>query len=255
MPLAAVLHNLCSRYAKWFNRRYSRTGHLFERRYRARLIETEESACRLIRYIHLNPVRAGLVCEPAVYPWSSHGTYVGTAKTPWLETRWILRLFGDSREQARRGLERYISEGLAEEVEVEQAEDLAQLLVEEEAPELTSVRVVPIRGATKGPPVWRLAQLEDLLQVITALEGSELSELGGRSQNRTIARARALSAYFAKQCRDLTIAEVARALGRDPSTLGRAADGIAKRLEIDSGLKRRVELTREHLTGAVLRRK
>ncbi|HWP10718.1 MAG TPA: transposase [Ramlibacter sp.] len=65
------------RYVRYFNRLQGRTGTLWEGRYRSTLIQTERYLLTCMAYIDLNPVRAGLVADPAEYLWSSHGHYVG----------------------------------------------------------------------------------------------------------------------------------------------------------------------------------
>ena len=72
-----VMHRLCLQYARYFNRKYDRTGPLFEGRYWASLIGSQGHFFEVMRYIELNPVRAGLVDMPAQYPWSSHGHNTG----------------------------------------------------------------------------------------------------------------------------------------------------------------------------------
>lgn len=63
-----------------------RRGHLFQGRYRALLVDGDSYLLELIRYIHLNLLRAGLVGEPLEYPWSGHRAYVGAEVLPWLTT-------------------------------------------------------------------------------------------------------------------------------------------------------------------------
>ncbi len=72
VPLSRGMQNLAFRYTRWIHRREKRTGHLFQVRDRALLIDREAYLLELVRYIHLNPVRAGLVSDPLDYPWSSH---------------------------------------------------------------------------------------------------------------------------------------------------------------------------------------
>ena len=64
-------------YVRGFNERHGRTGTLWEGRYRSSLIETDRYMLACMTYIDLNPVRAGMVAEPAAYPWSSHRHYIG----------------------------------------------------------------------------------------------------------------------------------------------------------------------------------
>jgi len=65
------MHGLNGSYTGYFNRKYRRAGHLLQGRYRAILVDKDEYLLPLSRYVHLNPVRAGIVESPEKYPWSS----------------------------------------------------------------------------------------------------------------------------------------------------------------------------------------
>ena len=71
--IGSVMQSVGGRYVPWFNRRYARTGTLWEGRYRATLIDSDRYLFSCHRYIELNPVRAGIVRFPKAYPWSSYG--------------------------------------------------------------------------------------------------------------------------------------------------------------------------------------
>jgi REP element-mobilizing transposase RayT len=113
-PLSQPMQNLAFRHTRWINRRRRRVGHLFQGRYKAILVDRDSYLLELVRYVHLNPVRAGLVADPAAYPWSSHGAYLGRANVPWLTTDWVLGQFGAQVGWARRRYRRFIEEGLSE---------------------------------------------------------------------------------------------------------------------------------------------
>lgn len=93
VPLSKAMHKLLTNYCTKFNRRHDRTGHLFGGRHRAKLCTDDQFLAGLIRYIHMNPVRAGLVASPGDWPWSSckPGETIGSEITdfdPWpKETR------------------------------------------------------------------------------------------------------------------------------------------------------------------------
>lgn len=74
---AGLMRELSQRHAWYFNRKYQRTGTLWEGRFRSCLVESSRYVLACYRYIELNPVRAGLVDRPALYPWSSHGANIG----------------------------------------------------------------------------------------------------------------------------------------------------------------------------------
>lgn len=100
-PLSGLMCWLGSRYARYINRERNRTGHLFERRHRADLVSDDEYLLNLVRYIHNNPVKAGLVKDAGQYRWSSHRCYLGQDTLAWVTTRPVLSCFSHSVAQAR----------------------------------------------------------------------------------------------------------------------------------------------------------
>jgi len=110
-PLGPLMGIVASRYARAKQRAVATTGHLFERRYRARLVDADRYLLALVRYIHLNPVRARMVVDPGDYPWSSHRTYLGAADCPkWLQIEPVLSRLGSSIDAARSAYRRLVSE-------------------------------------------------------------------------------------------------------------------------------------------------
>lgn len=67
-------------YSKYFNKKYDKVGHLFQNRYYSDIIEDDAYLLQTSKYIHLNPVKAGIVDQPIKYPWSSYGVYMGVYK-------------------------------------------------------------------------------------------------------------------------------------------------------------------------------
>ena len=78
--LSRIMQVLQFRYTRCFNKRYRKVGHLFQGRYRAILCDKDQYLLELTRYIHLNPVRAGIVEVPEKYPWTGHLSYLGKEK-------------------------------------------------------------------------------------------------------------------------------------------------------------------------------
>jgi len=93
--LSQIMHHINGAYTTYFNAKRERSGHLFQGRYKAILIEADEYAKELSRYIHLNPVRAGVAENPEEYKWSSCMYYTVKKNAPgWLERGFILGYFG-----------------------------------------------------------------------------------------------------------------------------------------------------------------
>lgn len=116
--LSKILHYINGAYTTYFNIKRGRSGHLFQGRYKGILVDKDEYCKELSRYVHLNPVRAGMVKAPLEYPWSSYRYFVGRDKRPeWLTTEFILggegrRGFKKSREYVERGVEKGIENPL-----------------------------------------------------------------------------------------------------------------------------------------------
>ena len=101
-PLGGVMQRIARRYSRYRHRQLRTTGHLFERRYKAWLVDADSYFLTLLRYIHLNPLKAGMVSRADDYPWSSHRAYTGQARIAWLTVDFGLSLFGSTEESARR---------------------------------------------------------------------------------------------------------------------------------------------------------
>jgi len=112
--LSAGMHDLNSGYATWFNRRHERVGPLFQGRFKAILVERSYHYWELSRYIHLNPVRAGLVARPEDWQWGSCRFYFSTRGVPeWLAWQEVLCDHGRTVGAARRAYRTFLAEGLS----------------------------------------------------------------------------------------------------------------------------------------------
>src|SRR4030042_5811010 len=111
--LSKILQGINQSYTMYFNRRYGTVGHLFQGRYKAILCDKDEYLLSLVKYIHLNPVRAGVAKEVENYPWSSHRVYIGRGegeRTEIVDTNQVLRMFSENKGRARRAYRLYMGE-------------------------------------------------------------------------------------------------------------------------------------------------
>ena len=115
LGISAVMRRLLTWYAQYFNRRHRRTGHLFENRYKSILCDEDNYLLALIRYIHVNPVRAGIVTtlnELDSYSWSGHSAIMGNARQDWMDTANVLSQFGARKKDARNAYHKFVVEGM-----------------------------------------------------------------------------------------------------------------------------------------------
>jgi REP element-mobilizing transposase RayT len=114
-PLARAMRSLLTGYAGAFNRRHRRVGHLFQNRYKSIVVEEEPYLLELVRYLHLNPLRARMVPDLRTldrYPWSGHSALMGSVPRPWQTTEEILGQFGRDPRRARRAYREFVAAGL-----------------------------------------------------------------------------------------------------------------------------------------------
>lgn len=110
--LSKILQGINQRYTMYFNRKYSTIGHLFQGRYKAILCDKDEYLLTLVKYIHLNPVRAGIVKSADEHEWSSHCFYAERHRSGdiIIDTDQVLWIFSGGKAKARRLYRAYMSE-------------------------------------------------------------------------------------------------------------------------------------------------
>lgn len=113
--LSRIMHFINLKYSNYFNLKHQHCGHTFQSRFHAILVQATEYAKEVAAYIHLNPVRAGIVDRPEEYDWSNYREYLGIANPlPWTENAFVLRLFGASLPEARKEYEKHVMARLAQ---------------------------------------------------------------------------------------------------------------------------------------------
>ncbi len=100
--VSRTMSRIGTSYAKWYNQKYSRSGHVFQGRYSSECIEDDKYLLTVVRYIHNNPVKAGMVREREAYQWSSIHAYTDGKEYPQelTETEYILNIFHQNRIEA-----------------------------------------------------------------------------------------------------------------------------------------------------------
>lgn len=114
-PLSRSMRSLLTGYAGAFNRRHHRAGHLFQNRYKSIVVEEEVYLLELVRYLHLNPLRAQVVPDLQTlerYPWTGHSALLATLPRPWQATQSILAQFGPTPERARLAYRAFVAAGI-----------------------------------------------------------------------------------------------------------------------------------------------
>ncbi len=219
-PLSQFMSLVASRYAKSTNRKMTRSGHVFERRHRAILVQTDNYLKELIRYIHYNPVRAGIVRDPVDYAWSSHEAYLGGAPPDWLTMGWVLSHFGGTEKRALHSYRRFMKQ--------DQSEAVISLLragSEDDSRVLGDDGFMDCLSKEPGNSAV-LPTLDELIrQVCVKYQVSE-SEMASGSRSHHHSRIQAEIAILSLDNGIASVTEIARRFGRSQSSLSRAASRL-----------------------------
>lgn len=210
-PLGRAMMRIASRYARTTQKHRPTTGHLFERRYRAILVDADSYLLELIRYIHLNPVRAGMTADPADYQWSGRRAYIGLQSTPWLTTDFALSLFARELTQAREAYRRFVLAGVGQPPDQELSggrSDEPRLLGDDRF-----LANIEMKERTRD------RHSIDVLISLSARHNVDPAALARPGRQRNTAQLRALILHHALDRRIATLSELARRFNRSASTL------------------------------------
>jgi len=214
LPLSKIMGRIAAPYSRYRHKLLRTSGHLFERRYKATLVDVDAYFLTLVRYIHLNPVKALMVSDPVDYPWSSHLAWLGLRSTPWLTIDFGLSLFSTHVGNARDAYARFMG---------------APDLVEDEfdsASNPQDSRVLGSDSFISGIPYRpqkprRVVTLDQLATEIATDHSIPMAALASPSRERSLSAPRLALVRAALDHRIATLAEVARFLNRQPSTVSR----------------------------------
>jgi len=209
-PLGDLMQIIGSRYARYLQRRCGTTGHLFERRYHAVLLIRQEQLLHVVRYVHLNPVRAGMVAAPGDYPWSSHRRYVGVVDGPWLHPDAVLGPLAPGSIEARQVFARFCGEA----VQTPEVMDIArEFLAERVVDDVVSVANQRRPGRT----------VDEIVATVCHRAGVREEHLAEPGKSRILSRLRAEIAVTATLEGAATFTEIAQRFNRDLSSITKAA--------------------------------
>jgi hypothetical protein len=241
------MRSLLTGYAGAFNRRHKRSGHLFQNRYKSIVVEAEPYLLELVRYLHLNPLRAKAVADLRAldrFPWTGHSALCGTVPRAWQDTRTILAQFGPTPARARRAYRAFLTAGRSQGQRPElqggglvrslggwQAVTIARRTgapVQADARVLGSgefvaalLREVPVRRGAGGAAAR--VSLETLTTRLATRLGVTVPALLGQTQTRTAVTARQVLAYVWVEVLGRRASDLARALGRTRGNISTAA--------------------------------
>jgi len=215
VPLSKILQGINQRFTMYFNWRYGTVGHLFQGRYKAILCDKDAYLFRLVKYLHGNPVRAGMVRQPEEYRWSSHREYLGMNKNELVDTGLLLGMFSEDLKRGRRLYREYMRKE-----EKTSKEDFyrtvdQRVLGDEAFVERVRERVEngPLRGRRRHG-----VSLGEIARGIEEVTGIALSELRGKGKDSGAMEGRKLFSLAGREY-GYKGREIAEFLGKDPAAV------------------------------------
>lgn len=234
--LSAFMHALQSSYTLRFNQRHARVGHLFQGRFKSFLVDSERYFVALIRYIHNNPVKAGLVSETEVYRWSSDGFFRKGTGPPWLDLDGALALMGPSRMTALRRYGALMKDGGGDAGEYEAVTVYESSVKGDEEFALRALRQVPL--PRRRNRVWTP---ETVARSVAACDRLTLEDLAGPSRRHALSACRIVAAHLARERLGIPVSVMARLFRREETGLAHGVRSLEERVARDPELKKRVD--------------
>ena len=236
--LSRIMRHLDGLYTQRFNHIHRRDGALFRGRYKAIVVDQDTYLAQVVRYIHLNPLEAGLVREPQAYAWSSHRYYLRPKQAPkWLGVKEVMGEFASVT-----AFHRFVLEGNEEVLEEFYKKGRqSPVLGDEEFRE----RVIekPLRVDREHPRHERAAvrpSVDKVLRALAKIYGVRVEDLLTAKRGKENV-ARKVGMYLIKELCDLRLHEIAERFGTGSyGAVGWACHGVASRMESDAKFRDRV---------------
>ena len=220
--LSQIMQNIALRYTKRINRNQNRFGHLFQGRFRSIIIDDNSYLNELIRYIHMNPVRANIVNSPEEYSWSSHRTYLGLDQITWLTRETVLKRFGTHFDTARANYKNFIHQNVDRESELPfKIGYFEGMLGDEQFVDTVREKT----GLVSKKPIL----LSQVVDVVCRKYGLTMYDLTAQGKHRANSHVRAILALVSRSIESISLEELSRFLNREISALSKLASRLEAR--------------------------
>lgn len=230
--ISHAIHNLAFRYSRYINYKEKMFGHLFQGRFKSILVDDTDYLLELIRYVHLNPVRANLVAQPEDYRWSGHRCYSGLDNQIWLNTDDVLRKFDSHEITARSLYVDFVRRGIGQEPQsyLKHGSHEGRFLGTDEFFQ----KIISKDLLLNSNPSY---SLEKLIEIVCNVLKIPLDLIHSPRKHRVCTTARGIIAFLIKNSAHLTLKAFADYVGQDLSSLSKLADRIQCKSELEPDLK------------------
>ena len=205
--LSKMMQPFQTSYTAYFNKRHGRTGHVFEQRYKAMVVDKDNYLLQVSRYIHLNPVSARIVERPQDFRWSSYGAYLKGKGLTGLKTESVLGYFSGSKSRQIRQYRDYVEGGRAGKSRNPTPEVIKQMFIGDE----DFVEVVRREGKRSIVNGARYS-FRQIVDVVCEVMGTEREEISHPKRSEKVQRSREMLCYIARGYGEVGLPELARFL-------------------------------------------
>ncbi len=232
--LPHIMLHINGAYTNYFNVKRERSGHLFQGRYRAILVEKDEYAKELSRYIHLNPVRAGMVEMPEEYEWSSYQEYIGKREKPeWLFTGFLQGYFGNKKSSAEKMYQNFVETLINAEYKSPLNEVLGSAILGQED-FISEIKEKYLSGKKADKEVPALLAITERVSV------KNIDEVVESTFSDDPVLQRNLKIYLAKRFTGTKLKEIGNEFGIGESAVSQVCRRLSARIDEDKKLKKEI---------------
>jgi major membrane immunogen (membrane-anchored lipoprotein) len=233
--LSQIMRHINGAYTTYFNVKRDRCGHLFQGRYKAILVDIDEYAKELSRYIHLNPVRAKMVETPEEYDWSSYKFYIGKQRSAkWLYRGFILGYFGKKVSTAQKRYQNYVDALVDQEYYSPLEEVVSSTLLGS----ADFIAYIKENFLSAKKPDKELPALKELVQKPSM---KDIYEEVGLVLTEDKSLARNVKMYLCQRNTGKKLKDIGLHFGIGESGVSQACKRVAHRIEKDKKLKKKIE--------------
>ena len=218
IPLSKVMQGVLQSYTQWYNKKYQTVGHLFQGRYKAMLCDKNTYLLSLVRYIHINCVRAGLVKDPSKYKWSSHRVYLGLDRSDLVDVDFVLSQFAKNRRRAVKLYREFVMEW----IDMGRIDSFYQVVDQRILGEDDFVIKVKKRVGEelrREEYIHKNKTLSDIAKVVKGMTGMSLEDLRSSRRGEEVVKARGLFIRLSSLYTRTERKEIAEFLEREPGSL------------------------------------
>jgi REP element-mobilizing transposase RayT len=226
--ISQIMQRVLTSYSQFHNRKYKKIGHLFQGRYKSILCQSDRYLAELVRYIHLNPVRARMVKRAEGYEYSGHRAYIGRDATRLVDSQPVLRHFGGTKKRAVEVYQRFVEAGVGQKSQEEYYRAAeGRLLGGEDFLQEIKHRVGEHRRQRKKPlePI----SMKKLIEAAERTSGLRREYFCGKGKTRGVVAIREAVIVLGRE-RGIGNKELALALGIDESSVTRRIEAARLRL-------------------------